>query len=423
MAGQQGPCPTCQREIVAPDPYRGIGGFEAPLPLPTVQPEPYRPFSDSPPLVPKASEPIWPQRAETAAPGSAFIPPATVWPEPPSPSAPETAPTKEIPSSPSAPVTEPTGPQQVAGAKPQRTILILSCLLTGLGGYCLGVRTGTTEFPPVSKESSAPSPSLVAKPETSPLAQPAATTPSPEPAQIPSPEPTLEIPKLEESPEPEIKAPEPAKVSSAAEAALKAFLDAPDWASRAVHVLFPEQVRGTMEAYSRDTPDGPTAYKSISVKQSQIEEKTGHTLFIFMVATEQFPGGIPVAVKETPGGWLVDWQPFVEFRDGWFRKFVDETTDKTGRFHLIVSSPPPRRAADTENEAFSSFLLQSPMENESHLAFVSKKSAIFGEIQSATKDGKIFTPVLDVQKRKTRDGKVYLEILSMKATDWFPREN
>ncbi len=46
IAGQQGPCPGCQQEIVAPDPYRGIGARLAAAPPMRPEPEPFKPFAD-----------------------------------------------------------------------------------------------------------------------------------------------------------------------------------------------------------------------------------------------------------------------------------------------------------------------------------------------------------------------------------------
>ena len=328
MAACQGPCPHCDREIVAPDPERGIGAREAV--------------------------------------GEVAAPPVVAAPE---------------------------------RAKPRRPIPVFSCLLTGVLGFALGVISSQhlAPTPPVTPPRKVEKPSVAAAPPA------------------PAPEPVKPVPA---------KAPEPpAKASAAAEMSLRAFLEAPDWAARSAYVLFPEKVRGAMEAYSHQAPDGPTAFKSLSVKHSYIDEQTGNTLLIFYVATETFPAGIPVAIKETSGGWLVDWQSFVEFRDRLFQKFVDGPAEQTGRFHLVATPPPPERAAKTENEHFSSFLLQSPLDAKPQLAFVKKSSEISTILQSATKERGIFTPVLEVVKRQTADGRSYLEVLKVTATDWLPREN
>ncbi|MEY3897176.1 MAG: hypothetical protein RLZZ214_2697 [Verrucomicrobiota bacterium] len=361
MASKRGPCPNCQREIMAPDPSRGIGAYEIPEAPPPREIEPFRPFADPLP------EPVAVEEEEAPAPQVVQLP-----------------------------VCE----------KPQRAVLVLSCLLTAAVALALGFALGVC-----SKEFFMRVPTAAEQ-----------VRPNPPPAEVKAPEPIpVRVKTVIEEPPATEKPQEPATVAAAAEAALRAFLVAPDWASRSAYVLFPEKVRGAMEAYSREVPDGPTPFTAIAVKQTQIDEKSGHTLFIFFVSTEAFPTGIPVAVQETPGGWLVDWQSFVEFRDQLFQKFVDGPADKTRRFHLIVSPPPAERAANTENEHFVSYLLNAPLNQKPQIAFVKKASEVFETFQTATASGGFFTPVLEVAKRQTADGKNYLEVLGVPATDWLPR--
>lgn len=345
MAAERGPCPKCNREIIAPDPARGVGAREAPLPPPPKAIEPSRPVSEKPPTV-----------------------------------------------------------------KSQRAVLVLSCLFCGVValalGFVLGVQTTKR--------------SMSLQPATTP-AEPTQPEPplEPDPPE-PEPIPFHVKPTVEEAP---IKPPviEPTPDAAAAEAALKAFLEAPDWASRSAHVLFPETTRAAMKAYSRESPDGPTPFKSISVKQTQIDEKTGYTLFIFLVSTEAYPSGIPVPIQETKGGWRVDWQTFVEFRDQLFHKFTNGPAQKTGRFHLIVSPAPPAPSAKPGNEHFISVQLNAPLNGTPQLAFVKRASGTFASLRATTTDAGFFMPVLEVAKRKTPDGKTYLEVLRVVATDWIPR--
>jgi hypothetical protein len=213
--------------------------------------------------------------------------------------------------------------------------------------------------------------------------------------------------------------PENIKASAMAETALKAFLDAPDWTTRSAYVLLPEKMRAAMQAYSQESNDGPTPYESISVENSYTDKESGSTLFIFKVTTKQHPQGFPVAVAETKSGWQIDWESFIEFRDDLFKTFVEGPAGKTGRFHLIVSTPPQARATNTENEHFSSFLLDPPLPGRQRMAYVKKTSEIHGRLKQMTEGG-IFTPVLEVAKRTTPDGKSYLEITRIIAEDWLP---
>ncbi len=315
----------------------------------------------------------------------------------------------EIPE-PSAAISEEQTAMDVPRLEPapsrplRRGVLLVSILLTATlslaAGYFIGIRSTchmamATSTPLVVRAASPPEP----------VAPVVAASPAP---------------VTEPAPEPRKNA-EPVKVAAAAEAALRAFLDAPDWSTRAAHVLAPDTVRAAMEAYSRKLPDGPTPHQSISVENSYTDRETGNTLFIFKVVTEARPTGIPVAVAETDRGWLIDWQAFVEFRDGLFEAFAKGPVDKSGRFHLLVSAPPPPRAADTENKHFSSFLLEPPFPGQQRLAYVRKTAGIHAVLSQATSNGAVFTPVLEVAKRKTPDGKSYLEITDIIAHNWLPK--
>ena len=358
LAGARGPCPSCGQEIIAPDPERGLNARK---PAPT--------------------------------------PPPAALPEPP--------PTPEIPAPKPLPKRKTTAVQPPPQPRSPRWILFtLSILFTAVASLVVGYLLGVRSRPPIT--ASPPAKVIPASPQEDPL------PPVVEPESAPEPTP-------EATPPPEEK-PAPVKASAAAEATLKAFLDAPDWSTRAAYVLSPESVRTAMEAYSHKVPDGPTPYQSISIQNSYTDKITGNTLFIYQVITAAHPTGIPVAVAETDSGWLVDWQTFVEFRDGLFQSFAQGPVDKTGRFHLIVSMPPAPRAANTENEHFSSFLLDPPFPGHQQIAYVKKTSEVHATLIAATSNGAIFTPVLEVAKRKTPDDKTYLEITSIIAHDWLPEE-
>lgn len=381
MSGHQGPCPNCAREIIAPDPRQGMPALEISIPAPGKEIEPFKPFGDAP--APVAEE------------EDARVVPATAeWVERLTP---------------------------VAGRSPWT--MLGACLLTAcvalVWGYVLGVRSPrhfAKAVPIATPEDSRPPP---AKGKPAPPSE--SSEPDAPGGRLPEAAPVS--PEGEPGRPHEDASPMPAKASAAAETALRGFLDAPGWATRSAHVLFPEKVRSAMEAYAREVPDGPTVYKSISMKQTHVDEATGQRVYIFYVATERYPAGIPVAVRETKGGWLVDWEAFVEFRDGLFQKFVEGPTDKSGRFHLVVTHPTAERAAKTESEAFSPYILQSPLAGKQQLAFVKKASDAYGAFKAAAQDGEIFTPVLEVLKRNTREGQSYFEVTKVVATNWMPREN
>ena len=62
-----------------------------------------------------------------------------------------------------------------------------------------------------------------------------------------------------------------------------------------------------MEAYSHEIPDGPTPFNSVTVKQTQIDEIIGYTLFIFFVSTDdvsQRHSGRRPGDRRAAGWWI-----------------------------------------------------------------------------------------------------------------------
>lgn len=419
MAAHRGPCPACSHDIVAPDPHLGLAACLAPPPA-TAEPEPFVPFGEPPP--PPSPDPVEDHPTPNPVPDDLF--PTRETP-------PEPAPATPLPSEPVAPAFPPPTPPIIAQcpSSPHRAILILSIFLTAVtclaAGYLLGLRSDWI----VANTPAPVFPNIPPNPQT----QPAEPTPAEPQAPPATPAPAASAPPGETPPdsapaEPEPIAPPaqpapdppPAKASDAAAAALKAFLTAPDWATRSAHVLDPESVRPEMETHARLNQDGPIEHTAISLANSHTDTESGETLFVFQVTTAKHPSGIPAAVAESPNGWLVDWSAFIEFHDDRFLAFADGPVGKTASFHLLVSAPPPDRAANTDNEHFASFLLDPPLPNRQRLAYVRKSLPDYHILAQATADRKIFTPVLTLSKRSTPDGKSYLEIDRINANDWLP---
>jgi len=466
MSGSQGPCPICSHEIVAPNPYTGAGAYEPVAgslqqsppaqhhSIPSTEYHPPEPTAEAPSLEPAVTR-LEPETPQAEAPAESFSPKPIKSPfsdlaavrviDPASPSSKAAAHSyrkMEAPSTPVAgyeeePLPQPSAPSSApafvpipspdAGSvstAPRRTskvgwialcgVIAIVCLV---GGFLLG---NTFKLEP-----SPPPPVVVApiKPKV-PVAEPTPPIPASPPATAdakPEAKPTTEAPKAPE-PVPPLPATEPKKVVAEAEATLRAFLEAQDWKARSAYVLSADSLRPKMEIYAKNNSDGPTPFESFTVKHSQVDEKNGSTLLVFQVNSPAAPAGIPVAVLETSSGWLVDWESFVEFRDDHFKHFTEGPSDLVGEFHLIVTSPPPSPDIPQENENFASYLIAPPLPDRQRTAFVKKSNPAYAALKAATADGHIFTPVLEVSKRSLPDGRGYLEILSIKATDWRPRE-
>lgn len=346
------------------------------------------------------------------------------------------------------PRTPVSGPQSAQQAKLLRTVFILSMVVATLAGlvtgYLLGLRTPR---PPVAGTLPAAPPSPGAKTKAGPAAAPAQGQ-EPEPERTPEqeaeparPEPTAPpvvappvlpppvTPPLVEPTQPSEQSAtpppveeSPLKVIPAPEAALKAFLAAPDWKARALHVLHPGETSPKMEAYHATTADGPTAYTSLRADASHGDGEKNARLLSYLIATEALPDGFPVALVETPEGWKVDWETFVEFRDDHFGRFAAGQGGDAGDFHVLVRNTHYFGEPFPGSGKLTAFRLDPPLPDRNHYAFVPTGSDLHKTLAGVTEWGRPFAPVLQLVRKQHGDRKFHLEIESILAPNWRPAE-
>jgi hypothetical protein len=310
--------------------------------------------------------------------------------------------------------------------------MALSTLAGLVTGYLLGLRAPR---PPIAgiPAAAAPStaPSKEPAPSDPPSADPAPEAPetteppeSTEPPVVPPPvvPPIDPAPPTDQSAAPAPQVEPPLKLIPAPEAALKAFLTAPDWKTRALHVLHPAETTAKMEAYHATAPDGPTAYTALRTNASDGDGENDARLLGYLVITESQPDGIPVALVETPDGWKVDWETFVEFRDDHFGRFAAGQGGETGAFHVLVRNTHYFGEPFPGIEQLTAFRLDPPLPDRNHYAFVPTGSELHKTLAGATEWGRPCAPVLQLVRKQHGDRKFHLEIESVIAPNWRPRE-
>jgi hypothetical protein len=323
-----------------------------------------------------------------------------------------------------------------------RTVLVLSCAvaaLTGLvTGYLLGLRSPrplVSETKPAKEpatrpatkadpiEAPLPAPTDPTDP-TDPTAPTDPTDPTAPPVVPPpvTPPPIKTTPPVDQSATPPPVEETALKAIPAPEAALKAFLAAPDWKSRALHVLHPAETTAKMETYHATTPDGPTAFTSLRADASHGDGEKNARLLSYLIVTESHPDGLPVALVETPEGWKVDWETFVEFRDDHFGRFAAGQGGEAGAFHVLVRNTHYFGEPFPGSDQLTAFRLDPPLPDRNHYAFVPTGSELHKTLAGVTEWGRPFAPVLQLVRKQHGDRKFHLEIESILAPNWRPRE-
>ena len=210
------------------------------------------------------------------------------------------------------------------------------------------------------------------------------------------------------------------KIISAPEATLKAFLSAPDWRERVKHVLHPERTGPKMEDYAKTFSDGPIPSSSIRVDATLNDPASGMKLYTYRVATKEAPEGIPVAVIETPGGWKVDWETFVEFHDDHFRLFASGKGSESGTFHVIVRNTHYFESPFPGIEKLTAFRLDPPIADRNQYAFVKTGSELHKALAESLDWGHPCNPFLEVTRHDLGNGRSYMEIIGIRSPNWRP---
>jgi hypothetical protein len=389
-AGFQGPCPACGRDIIGPIPNRGLEARLAPkdafspfpgnpfaekpeeptpAPIPeTPEPEPFVPFSDPPALTPTAPVEV----PAAASPPAASQPPFADRPTP--------------AAAPAAALDEP--PECLAPRHVRRlraAVLILSCLLCSLISYIAGYLTALKRqvvSPPIFADVSAMLPPPAASDDAPPPG-----VPLPEPAEDPANSAAASTPEADPVGSP--PAPQP---GLAAEATLKAFLSAPDWASRLAYVMDPEDVRAAMKKHAEKEGDGPIEIDSI--ESAYVFPDQEH----FIIKTKRIATGFPVTIQRVGDDWRIDWETFEEFHGDAFRRFASGTLGENGEFHLYLK---PQLSQDPNG--FVRYQLTAPIEGRSYPAFAKRGSIAQAKI-TALLESESMKENPDIQKLLAKDG-------------------
>lgn len=200
-------------------------------------------------------------------------------------------------------------------------------------------------------------------------------------------------------------------------ALLDDFLAAPDWKSRSRFVLMEQEVTPRMETYHAKHPDGPTKATRTTIEHCEADPVSNLMLVVFRIQTVECPTGFTVAVAETPDGWKIDWESFVEFKDELFIEFVAGKSGETGKFHLVLL--PSTSPAQAEDKV--SYILSDPVRGREFLANIQKGTDTEKTLESLTKDRVAATPVLELARQSRADGSYELNIVGVPATNWRPK--
>lgn len=118
---------------------------------------------------------------------------------------------------------------------------------------------------------------------------------------------------------------------------LKKFFAASTWQERLPYSQAANKMKGLMQRYYEDKPDGPIRVNRIELlRQDPNPEVGGAPQCVFQVGGPSLEEPLPVMVESSADGWKVDWLTFTEFKDKLLLHFLEKWQDNPGRFHVLL---------------------------------------------------------------------------------------
>ena len=283
-----------------------------------------------------------------------------------------------------------------------------------------------------------PVPAVIPPPPVLPPApEPAAPESiSPAPAAENTPLPTLTAPPIVEtvtspgsdipdSPPPLVPVgPEPitSSISDAqagAQEALTLFLHARTWQERMALSHGGEQLLNEMQEYYTTHKDGPHPPASVEFIASAPLPEGSRTVQIFHVTFDDLPQGFPVPVQETAEGWKIDWETFVEFREGRLKKFLAQYQEAPAVFRVRLQHVPPQENGALELENSHHFRIAAPIDGHEGHAYARQDDSIIGpKLADKLESNTTHYVMAKLKWVKNTNGRAYVELRDITSESW-----
>ena len=284
--------------------------------------------------------------------------------------------------------------------------------------------------PPTSiKESPAPTP-----PVPAPATPESAPAPMPDPPAPPLPEkievrPAAALPELPAEPDP---APPPANPQDSpedsarrdAEAAVKSFLSATTISDLLTHTLNADKVAEEITKYYGGNAVEPTPFDNIVVDSGARVPDTKSRAFLFRVRSPERPQGFPVCTEETPQGYRVEWEAFIQCRDRAVAKFWKNPEAPSQTLFVVLKRSHYFEEDIPNLDDYEVFSITSPNPDEdTNYAFAKKSSPFAQKYRARLEWDKSYFIVAKFAQVKLTTGNPHVEMQEIERFNWRTQGN
>jgi hypothetical protein len=178
-------------------------------------------------------------------------------------------------------------------------------------------------------------------------------------------------------------------------------------------------LESTVREYHGRHPLQPLADAVVEHQYSGVIPATGRKAHIFNVLNPAHPRGFPVSAEETPDGYRIDWQSYIQWRDTWLRRFLEsDSTDPQSLFVVLRRTHYFNDDVPNLDDKFAFKITSAVPDDEGAIAFVEKNSAIGRSLAELYEWRTLYFPVVELQWVSSGKESRYLRLNRIVRSSW-----
>jgi hypothetical protein len=174
-----------------------------------------------------------------------------------------------------------------------------------------------------------------------------------------------------------------------------------------------------IRGYHAEHPIEPLAEAVVELEYSGVMPATGDKAHIFTILHPRHPRGFPVSAERTPQGFRIDWQSYIQWRDGWLARFLEKKPAEPETLFVVLRRTHYFNDDVPALEEKLSFKITSAVPgDEGAVAFVDRHSAVGRSLAELYEWRTLYFPVVELQWVATQNGGQYLKINRVVRPTW-----
>lgn len=178
-------------------------------------------------------------------------------------------------------------------------------------------------------------------------------------------------------------------------------------------------LEATVRSYHEDHPLEPLVDAVIEHEYSGVIPATGGKAHIFNVLNSAHPRGFPVSAESTPKGYRIDWQSYIQWRDGWLQRFLKSQSSDPQTLFVVLRRTHYFNDDVPKLDGKLAFKVTSAVPgDEGAVAFVEKDSAIGRSLSGMYEWRTMYFPVVELQWVPSGKAGRYLRLNRIVRSTW-----